>query len=396
MNRELTEEASKRYRTPFYVFDMDILRERITKMKTLLSGRAALCYAIKANPFLVGALEGYADRFEICSPGEYRIYREAGIKDGSMVFSGVYKDRETLYDALDSYCETGIFTAESMQHLTLMDVWSREHGRKVNIILRLTSGNQFGMDEDAVKQIIRDRKNYPWLCFTGLHYFSGTQKRNVSKIEKELKYLDAFCMELYRDYGFPVRELEYGPGAAVSYFEGGRPAPELEETVAAMSRALDGMRFGGHVTLEMGRFFAAMCGDYFTRVCDIKQNKGENYCIVDGGLHHLNYDGQLKGMYLPFMEQIPSRTGEPVESFHICGALCTVNDVICRQKPLEGLKIGDTLVLKRTGAYSVTEGMSLFLSRDLPQIVLYSEESGFTSVRERIATYPWNCPGPQE
>lgn len=395
MNREIMEEASRTYKTPFYVFDIDILRTGMERIKTLLAGRAALCYAIKANPFLVGALDGYVDRFEICSPGEYWIYKKTGINASGMVFSGVYKDRETLYDALSSFCETGIFTVESMQQLVLMDTWSRENGRKANIVLRLTSGNQFGMDEDAVKLIIKNRENYPLLTVRGIHYFSGTQKRNAAKIEKELMRLDAFCMELHKDYGYLVRELEYGPGAAVSYFEGDKKAPELEETVCAMAEALDRMCFGGHVTLEMGRFFAAMCGNYFTRVCDIKQNAGENYCIVDGGLHHMNYDGQLKGMYLPYMEQLPARKGGATEKWNICGALCTVNDVICRQKPLEEVKIGDTLVLKRTGAYSVTEGMSLFLSRDLPQIMLYSEQSGFTCVRERLATYPWNCPKPQ-
>ena len=40
--------------------------------------------------------------------------------------------------------------------------------------------------------------------------------------------------------------------------------------------------------------------------------------------------------------------------------------------PLSDPQIGDVLIFGRTGAYSCMEGMSLFLSRDLPQVALCS------------------------
>ena len=58
------------------------------------------------------------------------------------------------------------------------------------------------------------------------------------------------------------------------------------------------MRWKGRVVLEMGRAFAASCGTYLTRAEDIKKNNGKNICLTDGGIHQLQYDGQIRGMYI--------------------------------------------------------------------------------------------------
>lgn len=405
MNIEEMKLAAGVCRTPFYVFDTDELCERVTTIREMLKGVASVCFAIKANPFMVKALEGCVDKYEICSPGEYHIYEELEMPGNTMVYSGVYKDRETLFRALEHYCEDGIFTAESMQHFALLREWSKTNGRSVQVYLRLTSGNQFGMDEEVIREIIRNRAEYPQVRIEGIHYFSGTQKRKLERIEKELTYLDRFCMELESEYRFQVKNLEYGPGASISYFPSDKHVLTTEETVLGMRNLLEKMQFSGHVTLEMGRFLAAMCGYYFTTICDVKQNAGENYCIVDGGIHQMNYDGQLKGMYLPYMkflqraedgtymgEDVSKTDDEEVEKWNICGALCTGNDVICRAAPLGEVAIGDVLVLERVGAYSVTEGMLHFLSRNLPEVFFYSENEGLVSVRKPIESYRMNRP----
>ena len=54
--------------------------------------------------------------------------------------------------------------------------------------------------------------------------------------------------------------------------------------------------------------------------------------------------------------------------------------------PLSGADIGDLLVFERVGAYSVTEGMYLFLSRKMPKVLLYSRDEGIQLVREAYQT----------
>ena len=145
----------------------------------------------------------------------------------------------------------------------------------------------------------------------------------------------------------------------------------------------------------MGRFLAAGCGYYLTRIADCKTNSGQNYCIVDGGIHQLNYYGQTMAMKLPFIRhlpQSPAGDGKGPSSCTVCGSLCTTADVIVKQLPLIHPQPGDLLVFEKTGAYSVTEGISLFLSRSLPPVLLYSRQRGMLQAREAYPTDLLNAP----
>ena len=153
------------------------------------------------------------------------------------------------------------------------------------------------------------------------------------------------------------------------------------------------MNWKGRVTLEMGRFLVGMSGYYLTSIKDLKTNYGKNYCIVDGGIHQIHYDGQIRGMYCPYVQCIPERKEGTEKNWEVCGALCTDNDVLIGEIKLRDIKIGDTFVFQRTGAYSVTEGMALFLSHPLPATVAFSKENGWRQMRQHQDTYPYNMDG---
>ena len=57
---------------------------------------------------------------------------------------------------------------------------------------------------------------------------------------------------------------------------------------------------------------------------------------------------------------------------------------------IDNPKINDIIVFENTGAYSVMEGMSLFLSRNLPVIYLYNKDKKLCIVRDSIDTYSLN------
>ena len=73
------------------------------------------------------------------------------------------------------------------------------------------------------------------------------------------------------------------------------------------------------------------------------------------------------------------------EEWTICGSLCTANDILVKQYPLSEVKIGDVLLFERTGAYSMSEGMALFLSRELPAVFALKTEGELKNLRPRIA-----------
>lgn len=87
------ETADQRIRTPSYVFDTDVVNARIAMIKKLLGERVSLCYAMKANAFIIDTMQDHIDRYEVCSPGEFRICERAGIPMEKIVMSGVYNGR---------------------------------------------------------------------------------------------------------------------------------------------------------------------------------------------------------------------------------------------------------------------------------------------------------------
>ncbi len=382
-----------KYGTPSYLFDIDKMKDTVGKFREALGGKAGLCFAMKANPFLTKQMETQADRLEVCSMGEFRICKKQGIAPEKLLISGVLKEKEDVYEILDTYGGRCTYTIESLDQYQSFADWCGRKEKPVPVYLRLTSGNQFGMDEETIYNIIKIRDMCPYLNILGIHYFSSTQKKHAGKIKEELDYLDQFLRKMEERTGFQLEQLEYGPGLSVPYFRG--QEDHRDSDLNELVRAVEGMEWKGSVMLEMGRALAADCGYYLTSVKDIKQSNGRRYCIVDGGIHHLNYDGQIRGMYEPVFRVWPEKqflTPRQEQNFQwtVCGSLCTVNDVLMQKAQIRNLKAGNVLIFERAGAYAMTEGMALFLSHELPKVLLYSREMGWNPVRERIQTYHWN------
>lgn len=396
MRKELLQEAVRRYGTPLYLFDLDLLEEQTGRIRAGLGQEIRLCYAMKANPFLTEVMAQWVDRIEVCSMGEFRICGELGIPAEKLFISGVMKKREDIREIL-SYCGSrSVYTAESSLHFKYFAEWSEEHPGKgpLKLYLRLTSGNQFGMDEETLISLMKEAQKIPGIEIEGIHYFSGTQKKKLKQHQKELAFLDEFLMRLKKEEQIDVKCLEYGPGTAVPYFQGKTAETFEEDGLKGLQDAVKKMQWNGRVTVELGRALAATCGYYLTKVEDTKTSDGINYCIVDGGTHQLNYDGQIKGMYEPHVMVLPK--GSATEQrrkenvWRICGSLCTLNDVLCNEIAIGNLKEGDVLAFERTGAYSAMEGMALFLSHELPGVVLYGGADGWIQARKQQETYPLN------
>lgn len=394
MNIEQLKRIHSEIGTPSYVFDSDAFERRVQLVKQYFGDKTGLCFSIKANPFLLGRLPGAFDKIEVCSPGELTICEKTGISMDKIIFSGVNKTREDVERAADD--GVGTFTAESMLHLDLINDAAIHRGTVYPVLVRITDvkgGSQFGMQESDVVKIIKNRASYEGIHIVGVHYFTGTQKRKAKAIIRELDYLADFIIRMKDELDFAVERLEYGTGLAVDYFADN--ADELEEErlseIAPKIRELSSMSV---LTVEMGRFFAAPCGCYFTKVMDVKTNYDVNYAIVDGGMNHLKYDGQLQGMQIPQIIHIKANDNLSTEEkkWTLCGSLCTTADILARNISFCGLEAGDTLAFCRTGAYSVMEGMAVFLSREMPKVAFYSQKEGVTLLRDLIYTDIFNTP----
>ena len=394
MNEQTLRSIREQLGTPSYVYDLDAFCKRADMVRSYFGENVGMCFSIKANAFLLGRLPDTFDKIEVCSPGELTICEKTGVDVSKIIFSGVNKTFEDVERAADD--NVGTFTAESMLHLQLINDAAVRRGKVFPLLLRVTDikgGTQFGMEEKDVLSIIRDRESYPGVKIVGIHYFTGTQKKRAKGIIKELDYLEELVRRVKDEMDFTIERLEYGTGLAVDYFDENADALE-EARLAEIAPRLRELGEVAELTVEMGRFFAASCGYYFTKVIDAKSAYGVNYAIVDGGLNQLKYDGQLQGMQIPvILHQHDHAVSGEKEPWTLCGSLCTTNDILARNAMFDTLTIGDTLVFCRTGAYSAMEGMAIFLSREMPVIAVYSEEKGLTVLRERLYSDVFNTPG---
>ena len=382
MDNQALSAIAARYGTPCFVFDEEALAQRMQEIRQIAGDSVHLCYSIKANPFLLPAMRRLTELLEVCSPGELTICEDLHVDPDAILFSGVNKTAADIAHAMDAGVTR--FTAESPLHIELLNDAAVARGRVYPVLLRLTAGSQFGMDESDLIDAIAHQERYPGLRFEGIHYFAGTQRKKLSEQRAELAMLGELFDRLKADYGFTVAKLEYGPGLYFPYFthedtsDTLAPLRELAPDLAAMAQRV-------HLTVEMGRFFVSACGTYLTTVVDTKVNCGHAYAIVDGGIHHVNYLGGNMGMRLPHIRQLPGllHVDEVPKDYVLCGSLCTTADVLVRKLPLCALSRGDVLAFENIGAYAVTEGPALFLSRDLPRIVLH-DAAGDRLVRDTI------------
>ncbi len=393
MNEKILELAKKEKR-PFYVFDTNILKKRVDYIRSFLPENVDICYAVKANTFVIKELRDMINRFEICSPGEAHICQKLEVKSECQVISGIYKTPEFIESLFKIGDFKGIFTIESFEQFKLIKELSKKYRFKVKLLLRLTNTSQFGMDKDLVEELISNLISYDldneYLELLGIQYFSGTQKTSIKKYARELNMLDSFIEELKVKYNYIPKELEYGTGFPVSYFE----SDDLneEELMSEFASLIKEMRYKGKIILEIGRSIAASCGYYFTNIVDYKSNKGQNYVITDGGMHQLTYYGQSMAMKKPFISLVSDRGIKGDKTWNICGSLCTMNDILAKDIQLGDVEIGDTLCFFNAGAYSMIEGISLFLSRDLPGIFILDKTNNLLKVRDNFETEDLNLP----
>ena len=452
MEKQVLNNIIKDCRTPAYVFDESVLAAHVQNIRKYLSENISLCYAMKANPFLTKLMSGLVDRLEVCSPGEYDICIKHNINPGQIVVSGVNKTEESMRHIMSYSKGSGIYTIESPMHYSIIKKLVSFSQGKIKVMLRLSAGNQFGMDKETLMNTLTRIKEDDLVGICGIQYYSGTQKTE-KKMITELKMLEELGKELTAA-GFSDLELEYGPGLFISYFDDGKAIKSedvededsygrqdgLYEQLTTLNNTLSGISCYRHISIELGRYIAALCGSYITKIIDIKHTKDTNYIIIDGGIHQINYYGQMMGMKLPYIKHVKRADNDILQKdavdnssdnvddrmvdnssedddnrmsdnypgdddnkmsgreqeestgqYTICGSLCTTNDVLVRKAILDSPSPGDILVFEKCGAYSVTEGMALFLSRELPQVLLAKQDGSVEMMRDIIETSEFNC-----
>ena len=122
------------------------------------------------------------------------------------VVSGVHKEAGVIEDLVKEGVETGtpagLYTVESKTQLALLQQAAEKYHTVLPVLLRLTSGNQFGLDESDVEAIVAERKKPAVSVDSGDPILFRDQKTSLKRLKRELDRLDDFLERLKGTYGY--------------------------------------------------------------------------------------------------------------------------------------------------------------------------------------------------
>lgn len=369
--------TEQKWGAPFYIFHEDLFVRNLNLLRECLGGNVGIVYAMKANPWLAPAAAEAADYIEVSTDGELRLCRSYGIPGSRIVLDGVLRTEDMLRDAFDMGVRRfGIDSAEQARQITeLYDELCSSSGAgdvSVELLLRLGSGGRFGMDREEAAQCIHICNISRSVRIVGLHYYPGTQRSEAGKLCRELEYFRQSLVSLCELPGFDISEIQIGCGIGFPYFVG----EKKEEYAAAVDKAamyVKELCKKYKVMYEVGRCVTASAGIYVTKVFQIKAREDKKILFCLGGTNHVQYPGGMLGIRTPHIESLCRTPSGRMACCMICGALCNEADVLARSAAVdEGVQRDDLLIFYGAGAYSATETPNLFLSMEMPSVLVYN------------------------
>jgi len=343
---------------PCYIYNEAQFNDNISRLKALFDPGINLLFSVKANPFLTEAALNTADGIEICSSGELFHAASSNVNPKKITFGGVCKEEDDIEDAI----KYGIkkFSIESLSQLLLVEKVAVKFQLHVTVILRISAGNQFGMSINDIKICLK--KSLIYTSIVGIHYYSGTMRLMEKEVDKDFAAFRGVLEELSE---FNITEIEYGGGIGIEYYGDGDPWIIARKIASNLNTIANKFR----IIYEAGRILVADAGFYVTRVVDIKVNEGRNFIVVNGGRHHFTYHGGVAKLgKKPRISVVQNHQTTETVKYTIVGALCNAGDILAKDVEIPVVTEGDYIVFHNAGAYCVTEGTILFLSRDVPAI----------------------------
>lgn len=363
--------------TPFYYYDMKVLRDTLD----LLKKESSWCgykvhYAVKANanPRLLKTIAEYGFGADCVSWNEIERSLENGFKAGDIVFAGVGKNDREIEAALQAgiFC----FNSESVQELEVIDSIAGRLGKKARVAIRInpyieahthrhiTTGieeSKFGIPVHELDDVLQRLKSLKRIKLEGIHFHIGSQI-NRMQVFKSLCTRVNEMIEWFGSKNIDLRIINVGGGLGINY-ENPSELPSFHEYFSLI-REMIRIKPGQELHFEPGRALVAQCGTLISRVLYIKPGSNTNFAIIDAGMTDLIRPALYQAFHK--IENLSS-TGE-VKQYDIVGPVCESTDTFGRFVKLPETKRGDLIAIRSTGAYGEVMS-SRYNLRDLPGAV---------------------------
>ena len=364
--------------TPFYYYDVNVLRETLSCINKEAGKYNNFCvhYAVKANANhkILTIIRENGLGADCVSGGEIRAAVKAGFPTNKIVYAGVCKtDWEiTLGLDYDIFC----FNVESVPELEIINELAAAKGKVARVAFRInpnvgahthaniTTGlaeNKFGISMEDMDRVIDMAETLPNVKFVGLHFHIGSQIVDMGDFVALCNRVNELQEKLYARQ-IIVEHINVGGGLGIDYSHPNRqPIPNFAEYFSTYHKHLK-LRPQQTLHFELGRAVVGQCGSLISKVIYVKQGTNKQFAILDAGMTDLIRPALYQAYHK--IENITS--DEAIETYDVVGPICESSDVFGKAIDLNKVHRGDLFALRSAGAYGEIMA-SAYNCRTLPQ-----------------------------
>ena len=363
-------EITKKYPTPFHIYDERAILENARKMKAAFREVPGFkeFFAVKAlpNPFILKILKDEGFGADCSSLPELILAEKAGMTGEDIMFSSNDTPSEEFVKAK----ELGAYI--NLDDISHIDYLEKHAGLPEIICFRynpgpLKGGNAIiGKPEEAKYGFTRDQlfEGYRILRDKGvkrfgMHTMVASNELNSDYFVETARILFELIVEISKELGIRFEFVNLGGGIGIPYRPDQEPvsfeavAKGVKEAYASTINA-NGL-YPLKVFLECGRVITGPYGYLISQVRHLKHTY-KDYVGMDSCMANLMRPG-MYGAY-HHITVLGKEKEAPVRKYDVTGSLCENNDKFAIDRPLPEIEIGDILVIHDAGAHGHAMGFN--------------------------------------
>ena len=352
----------KTLETPFYYYDLDLLKKTLEEIVRESSKRNyKIHYALKANSNdrILKLISNSGLGADCVSGNEIIRAAETGFKNNDIVFAGVGKADKEIKTALEQ--NISCFNAESIQELEVINSIADSMNLIAKVALRInpnidakthhyiTTGleeNKFGINMWELPSILENLPAKKNIKLIGLHFHIGSQVTDLN-VYKGLCIRINEIQKWFADQNLQFNYLNVGGGLGINYSNPDEELiPDFNSYFEVFDKFLD-QQPGQEIHFEIGRAIVGQCGTLISKVLYIKEGVNTNFAILDAGMTELIRPALYQSYHK--IENLSSTGNE--KKYDVVGPICESSDTFGKSILLPETIRGDLIAIRSTGAY---------------------------------------------
>lgn len=403
-----TVELAKKYGTPLYVMDEQLVRKHCRSFKNSIDkfygGNGLVCYASKAFCCKEMCRIVISEKcgLDVVSAGELYTAIKAGADCENICFHGNNKTDEELRFAVEN--NVGRIIVDNISELSRLNAIAEANGVTARIMFRIKPGidahthnfvktgqidSKFGfaLETGEAFEAVKIALSHKNIMLRGLHCHIGSQIFDIAPFEAAAEVMLKFIAKIKNELGFEVKELNLGGGFGIKYLNEHDPVPYetyMEKVSVKVHQSCKELGITlPFILIEPGRSIAGPAGITLYTVGARKEIPNiRTYVSIDGGMG----DNPRYALYKSEYEAIVANKAsqERDEKVTIAGKCCESGDLIGEGMKLQHAEAGDIIAVCATGAYNYS--MSSNYNR-IPKPAVVFVNEGKSSVAVKRETY---------